>query len=574
MKKQWRLLSPNPQAVDLLRRQIGCSLLTAQLLVLRGIETPSQAARFLSPSFSHLTSPLDIAGMPQAVERIGRALTSDEKILVFGDYDADGITATALLVAFLRQCGAQVNYLIPHRIIDGYGMDADLVIKRALPTGTSLVITVDCGSADHVAVEQARRSGIDTIVTDHHSTTRFPDTAVAVINPTRVDCEAGLDHLAGVGVAFYLIIALRTHLREIGFWNTRREPNLKALCDLVAVGTVADVAPLILENRALTAAGIQQLNQRSRPGLAALMRMSGLTETPIDAEAIAFKLAPRLNAAGRLAHARMACELLLTSDTQKAARLAGALCRLNDRRQSMETQLLASIVDRLDRDGDATTRSAIIVYGDGWHEGILGIVAARLTRRFHRPAVVISSRNGIAKGSARSIEGIDIAAALGQCKDLLDRYGGHPQAAGLSLPPSNLEPFKSHLETVVAQMAPDHATQATVSIDAHLPLGKVTPALMTTLERLGPFGQGNPHPLFMDTGIHVVQSRIVGDRHRKMVLKGDSGHTGQWQAIQFNVVDDQATVERFEKIAYRPAWNYWNGKKRLQLVVEETAPQV
>jgi single-stranded-DNA-specific exonuclease len=240
----------------------------------------------------------------------------------------------------------------------------------------------------------------------------------------------------------------------------------------------------------------------------------------------------------------------------------------------MEAQLLASIVDRLDRDADAATRSAIIVYGDGWHEGILGIVAARLTRRFHRPAVVISSRNGIAKGSARSIDGIDIAAALGQCNGLLDRYGGHPQAAGLSLQSSNLEPFKSHLEAVLNQMAPDHGSQATVTIDARLPLGDVTPTLMATLERLGPFGQGNPHPLFMDTGIHVVHSQIVGERHRKMVLKGDSGHTGQLPAIQFNVVEDQATVKRFEKIAYRPQWNYWNGKKRLQLVVEETVPQV
>jgi single-stranded-DNA-specific exonuclease len=375
-----------------------------------------------------------------------------------------------------------------------------------------------------------------------------------------------------VGVAFYLIIALRAHLRQVGFWHARQEPNLKALCDLVAVGTVADVAPLIRENRALTAAGIQQLNQRSRPGMAALMRMSGLSEAPIDAESIAFKLAPRLNAAGRLAHARMACELLLTTDPQRAERLAGALCRLNNRRQSMESELLESILDRLDRRADECINPAIVVYGDGWHEGVLGIVAARLTRQFHRPAVVISSRNGTAKGSARSIEGIDIAAALGQCAGLLDRYGGHPQAAGLSLQSNNLEAFKSHLEAVVGQMVAKHGTQATVTIDAHLPLGDVTPALMASLERLGPFGQGNPYPLFMDTGVRVAQSQSIGSRHRKMILTSGSGRAGQLQAIQFNVSQDQATGKPFEKIAYRPQWNYWNGRKRLQVIVEETVP--
>lgn len=571
MKKQWQILSPDPQVVGSLSHQIGCSPLIARLLTIRGIQSKAQATRFLNPSLGHLTPPLELAGMDHAVKRIHRALTAAEKILVFGDYDADGITATALLVNFLRRCGAQVSYYIPHRIADGYGLSIDFITQRALPAGVGLIITVDCGSGSQEAIRLASQAGIHTIVTDHHPVDRLPESAIAVINPTRPDCKANLSHLAGVGVAFYLAIAVRAHLRQSGFWKNRSEPNLKQLCDLVAVGTVADVAPLIAENRALTTAGLQQINQDGRTGIEALMRMSGLTAAPADAESIAFKLAPRLNAAGRLVHARMACELLLTRDRQKAKRLAGALCRLNNRRQTMEKDLLELIQNRLAGSPGHLSHPVLVVHGKGWHEGILGIVASRLTRQYHRPAVVISSRNGIAKGSARSIEGIDISMALNHCADLLDRFGGHPLAAGLSLQSSDIDTFQTRLENSVSRLAADHEVEPTLSIDAHLPLDKVTPELMAGLDRLGPFGQGNPYPLFMDTGVQVQTSKTVGQNHRQMVLKSGSGNGGNHPAIQFNVAQDASVTDRFEKIAYRPQWNYWNGRKHLQLVIEETA---
>ena len=572
MEKQWQLLNPDPETVRTLSHQIECSALIARLMVIRGIQSKAQATRFLNPTLRHLTPPLELAGMADAVQRIQRALAADEKILVFGDYDADGITATAVLIAFLRQCGARVSYYIPHRIADGYGMGTDFIKNKAMPAGIGLIITVDCGSSSGEAVTLARQAGIHTIITDHHPVAQLPEDALAVINPTRPDCHGNLAHLAGVGVAFYLTIALRAHLRETGFWKNRREPNLKHLCDLVAVGTVADVAPLIDENRALTAAGLQQINQGARPGIAALMHRNGSPDAPTDAEAIAFRLAPRLNAAGRLVHARMACELLLTENRQKATRLARALCRLNSRRQSMENDLLESIMDRLAHTADQLDQPVLVVDGNHWHEGILGIVASRLTRQFNRPAVVISTRNGMSKGSARSIDGIDLSVALKQCADLLDRFGGHPLAAGLSLHAANVTAFKTRLETVVGQIAADHGVDPTLSIDARVPLNDVTPELMNSLDRLGPFGQGNPYPLFMDTGVRVHTCKTVGDRHRKMVLGSGSGDGRKYPAIQFNVTGAPLMVDRFEKIAYRPQWNYWNGRKSLQLMVEDTEP--
>jgi len=573
MKKQWQMLHPDEKTVRRLARETGCRPLMARLLAIRGIRTRRQAKRFLNPLLRDLSPPLEMTGMTAAVDRIRRALAAREKILVFGDYDADGVTATAVLVSFLRQCGARVVYHIPHRMAEGYGLGTEFVRGRARRIGADLIVTVDCGSSSHEAVRLARELGIDTIVTDHHPVDRAPESAVAVINPSSPDGQADLSHLAGVGVAFYLVVALRAHLREKGFWKTRPEPNLMQLCDLVALGTVADVAPLILDNRALTAAGLRQINGGFRPGLRALLRTSGVPEASTDAETIAFKLAPRLNAAGRMAHARMACELLLTDDPRRANRLAAALGRLNSRRQATEGDLLQSILARLKRRPELLDRPVLVVHGKGWHEGILGIVASRLTRRYHRPSVVLATGNGVAKGSARSVEGIDISAALSRCQDLLDRFGGHPLAAGLSLDAGRLADFTSRLETVVEELADPREGVPTLSIDAHLPLNDVTPELMDGLARLGPFGQGNPSPLFVADGIRVKECRTVGENHRKMVLYSGSGGNGVHPAIQFNVPGDLPAADRFEKIAYRPQWNHWNGKKHLQIVIEDVVPE-
>ncbi len=569
MKRQWQMLHPDPKIVHDLTRHTGGDSLMARLLAIRGLDSGSKANQFLHPSFRSLTPPVKLAGMEIAVQRIHKALRDEENILVFGDYDVDGITATALLVSFLRRCGANVVYHIPHRISQGYGMGVEFIERKILTAGIDLIVTVDCGSGNDEAITRARKSGIDTIVTDHHPVTHPPEDAVAVVNPTQPACVGLLDHLAGVGVAFYLVIALRTRLRKAGFFNDRREPNLKRFCDLVALGTIADVSPLVMENRILTAAGLDQINGNSRPGIAALLDRIGASDKPVDAETIAFALAPHLNAAGRMAHAKMACELLLCQNKNRSQGLAGALCRLNRRRQIMENELLAAISKKWLDAGDLAGRSAIVVAGDRWHEGILGIVAARLTRMMHCPSVVISTRNGMGKGSGRSVEGIDLSMALAKCADLLTGFGGHPLAAGLSLPSSNITTFTRRMERIVDEMTSGRAIRPTLPIDAKLPIDAITPSLTDNIARLGPFGPKNPHPLFLDDSVRVHTSQTIGSCHRRMVLIKGSGH--KMPAIQFNVTDDQLDTNRISKVVYRPQWNYWKGNKRLQLVIEDTA---
>ena len=560
--------------VATLSRELYCQPLIARLLAIRGICSKPEADRFLTPSFGHLTDPFSMADMRNAVQRIGHAICHGEKIMVHGDYDADGITATALLVDFLTRCGARVRYAIPYRMTDGYGLSEDFVIKRAKPAGIRLIVTVDCGTSSAKAVSRARMLGIDTIVTDHHPSDSPPLDAIAVVNPNRQDCPSGLPHLAGVGVAFYLVIALRSHLREKGFWKTRPEPNLKRLCDLVAIGTVADVVPLIKENRALTTSGVEALNRSSRPGIEALIKLSDGSQQPVDTESIAFRLAPRINAAGRLAHARLACELLLSGNKKKASRLAAALCRLNNRRQAMEAALSETILDHLGASSTATSPSVIVVSGEGWHEGILGIVASRLTRRFNCPSVVIGTRNGTGKGSARSVDSIDLTLALQQCQDLLDRFGGHPLAAGLSLPTSNIDAFRTRMETIVEKTIGKTTARPVLNIDASIPLSSLNTVFMDALQQLEPFGQGNPAPVFMTTEVRASRLQIVGQNHLKMILHDKSSRGGPFPAIWFNASRNlQPHPAILGKIAYRPQWNYWNGRKQLQLLIEDIQPE-
>ncbi|MDL2321964.1 single-stranded-DNA-specific exonuclease RecJ [Desulfosarcina sp. OttesenSCG-928-B08] len=577
MKRNWQLLDPDPrmvrQIIQQIAQQTACAPLIARLMAIRGIVPGNTVDRFLAPALSHLSPPTALPDMALAVERIVQAIEKKEKILVFGDYDADGVTATAVMVSFLRYCGAHVRYAIPFRMTDGYGLGADFITRYARPAGIRLIITVDCGSSSSEAITVARSLGMDTVVTDHHPVSCLPEDAVAVVNSARLSAVP-LSRLAGVGVAFYLTMALRARLRDTGFWKNRPEPNLKHLCDLVALGTVADVVPLTGENRVLTLAGLGQLNTRSRPGIAALIALSGKSaNAPVDTDTIAFQLAPRINAAGRLAHAKIACELLLTDSLSRAERLAGALCQLNTRRQAMENELFGGIRRDIERHPEYFSESVLVVSGALWHDGILGIVASRLARAFNRPAVVISTRNGVAKGSGRSIEGINLADGLACCADLLDRFGGHPQAAGLTLQTANLPAFRSRLEAVMADMTAGPGASASLSIDATLPLSHITADLMAQVDQLEPFGQGNPRPVFMAQNIRLRSHKIFGGNHCQMILERGAGTADTLSAIWFNIPDSMPPVSAgFEKIAYRLQWNHWNGNRQIQLVIEDAIP--
>ncbi len=571
MKKQWKILQPDAQAVEKISKELPCSPVTAALLVNRSIETVAAAARFLESSLKHIRPPFAIKGMDAAVNRIAAAITAKEKILIFGDYDADGVTATAVLYDFFRQLGSDISYYVPHRITEGYSLQPGHIHDHAIPAGVNLIITADCGSASHQAIQIARDSGIDVIVSDHHKISEKLPPALAVINPNRLDCNAEFEHLSGVGVAFCLLICLRKHLRDLNFWHNQPEPNLKALCDLVAIGTVADIVPLIEENRIFTKTGLDIIASKTRSGINALIKASRInTELP-DAEDIAFRLAPRINAAGRMDHAGSAVDLLTTKDPQRAGRIAQELNALNVKRQNTEQKITADIQSRLKQNPRLLGSHSLVMAHSGWHEGVLGIAASRVVDRFFRPVVLLSIKAGIGKGSARSIPGFDLYNGLSACGDDLETFGGHRMAAGLTIKTDKIDRFRLNFERIVREITRPEDFIPVVRIDHALNFNEITPALIDEIETLKPFGIGNPEPLFAAADIRVLSSRVVGKKHRQLVLN-QSGDPAikPFRAIHFNIDPTEACPQSYAEIAFRIQWNRWKGNQTPQLVVEDT----
>jgi single-stranded-DNA-specific exonuclease len=574
MRSQWHIHQPDPAIVGLLCDRLRCHPVIAALLVNRGFQTVEGARAFLAPTFSTLQSPFAIKDMNAAVQRIYRAIADHQKILVFGDYDVDGVTATAILMDFLRYAGADVAFHIPHRIREGYGLQPRHITEHVLPDHIQLIITADCGSSSHAAVEVANSCGIDVIITDHHSIADDLPRATAVVNPKRSDCPAGMQHLAGVGVAFCLLICLRSYLREKNFWLRQPEPNLKAICDLVALGTVADMVPLVEDNRVFAKAGLQLLSSAHRPGIAGLLEACGVSAPDVRTDDLAYRLAPRLNAAGRLDHAAAAVELLTTDDPATARQIARNLDQLNRRRQEIERQVVDEIFRLIASNPQLLQGKTLVLANSEWHEGILGIVASRLTQRYFRPVVLICTRDGIGKGSARSIPGVDLYRGLAGCGQLLERFGGHTMAAGLTIKADKISEFRQAFEqTIVDQTRPEDWVPA-LTIDLKLALGDLSDELVDAIEQLAPFGMANPEPLFLAQDVRVAGSKLVGQHHRRMVLQQDSGIADpKIDAIQFNVDPRRPQDEAFSRMAFKVRWNRWNGRKTVQLIVEAIESQ-
>jgi single-stranded-DNA-specific exonuclease len=570
MKKHWHMLQPDPLVVEKLARELKCHPVTAVVLANRSFLTATDAESFLTASLNNLRPASAMVDMDRAVSRIYTASTGRQKILVFGDYDVDGVTSTVILLDFLRHCGADVSYYIPHRINEGYGILPQHILHFMRSGGYKLIITADCGSASHRAAEAAGRFGIDMIITDHHNIGADRPPALAVINPKRPDCPAGLQNLSGVGVAFYLLICLRTHLRENGFWQERPEPNLKNYCDLVALGTIADMVPLIRENRILCKTGLELINTGRRPGLSALLKVSGIRNDVLDADDVAFRLAPRLNAAGRLDHASRAVDLLTARDVTAAAQAAQTLDLLNRKRQELEQAILTDIQGYLDRNPSLLQRRSLVLNREGWHAGVLGIVASRLMVEYYRPVILIATEDGFGKGSARSVPGIDMYAALAACKPHLETFGGHSMAAGMKIREEKIADFQSAFEEAVREASQPDDLLPRLQIDSELDFTAISPGLIDEMEALLPFGAGNPEPLFIASNIQVASSKIVGKNHRRMTLRQSFARgIPPLQAIQFNIDAGAAGQTRFEEIVFRLRWNRWNGKKSAQLIVED-----
>ncbi len=571
MKKDWQILQPDIQLVKNLCDILKCHRITATLLVNRKVDTTENALKFLNPSLNNIRSPFSIKDIGTAVRRIYKAIKNADKILIFGDYDVDGITSTSILLNFLQNTGADVQYYIPHRTKEGYSLQAMHISDYAIPNKINLIITVDCGSGSHDAVKTAQEAGIDVIITDHHIISKRLPKAFAVVNPKRHDCTAGFDNLAGVGVVFVLIICLRKFMRDMNFWQDLPEPNLKALCDLVALGTLADSVPLVDENRIFASTGVQVIKTaNNRPGISALLKICQIENSYINSEDIAFKIAPRLNAPGRMEHANLSVEMLTTESLNDAMRMATSLNDFNILRRNIEKKIINDIHAYLAENPDELEKRSLVLSAGDWHEGVLGIVASRLVDNYFRPVVVISTKNGIGKGSARSIPGFDLYKVLSACSDDLVQFGGHSMAAGLKIKLKNIDRFKINFDNSVSSGITPADFTPKLSIDGELDFDDISDRLIDEIESLTPFGNGNPEPLFIAKNVDVFSSKFVGKNHRSMLLKQSAGKIPKiFNAIHFNALTDAPLKDNFDRIAFRLRWNRWNGQKKVQIVVEE-----
>jgi len=535
--------------------ELGISEITASVLVRRGYGDPDEARAFLAGEQS-LHDPFLLGDMAAAVDRIRAAIADGERICVHGDYDADGICATALAVLLLREAGADVEWHLPSRFDEGYGVHRE-TLTRLAGEGCGLVLTVDCGITAAAEVREATGLGLGVIVTDHHRPgDELPGCPIIATRPS----DYPFPELCGTGVVYKLGEAL------LGVDSAVLRRHL----DLVAVATVADVVPLVGENRSLTIAGLRTLARTQKPGLQALMRVARVDPAVVDSGAIGFRLAPRINAAGRLGHPRVALELLLTEDREQARTLADRLEELNRDRQAVEDRILRAAVVQVEEWPEAMQRRpAYVLSGEDWHEGVVGIVASRLVERYHRPVVLIAGADGLWKGSGRSIPSFDLHEALGACAQFLERFGGHRAAAGLSIDPERVgafaDAFAAHAEKVVAE---EDLAPATM-VDAVLPRGaKLTLELCAELRRLAPFGLGNPQVTLLAPACEVADLATVGEgKHLRFRVRRDGFDAGS--AIAFGQgmqLDRFRRVGRYD-VAFRLEENHWNGTVAPQLVI-------
>ena len=568
MNMRWNIFRCPPELRDELSKQLAIPPLVAQLLIKRGITDPREGEKFLSPLLQHLHDPFLMKDMERGAERIAQALHNKEKISIYGDYDVDGITGCTLLIDFLRSLGAQTSYYIPHRLKEGYGLNAEAV-KNIAAQGINLLISVDCGVSDCEEIELAQQLGVDTIVVDHHEPPPLPSPAYAVLDPLQPDCHFPFKGLAGVGVVFYLVIALRSRLRDKGFWRDRTEPNLNRYLDLVALGTIADIVPLIDVNRVLVTYGLKALEDSVRPGIVALKEVSGMGKEDIVTGHVAFRLAPRLNAGGRLASAHMGVELLLTDEYERARNIAAELDQANRERQDIEKRTYQDAKKIIDRDGLLERRS-VVLSSDKWHPGVIGIVASRLAEELWRPTILIALDGDKGKGSARSIAGFHLYEGLQECEDHLVGFGGHKYAAGLTINRNKIQDFRDGFEEAAKKTLGEEDLMPTISIDAEIGLDEITPELLNHLALFAPHGPANPKPIFSTRErfpIHDI--KILKGNTLKFTLRREKK---TYEAIGFNMGHLSPQLSSEVRIAFYPRMNDWQGVKRLQLELRAVEP--
>jgi len=516
----------------------------ARVLVQRGYGEPECAARFLQPALDHLHDPFLMLGMTAAAARLRQAIAGGEKILLYGDYDVDGACSVVILLKAIELAGGRATFHIPDRLRDGYGMHAE-VMEKAAAEGVSLIISVDTGIRAQAAVERARAAGIDVIVTDHHLPEETLPAALAILNPRQPGCPYPEKSLCGAGIALKLAQAL---LSELGWPEARRRRLVESFLKLAAIATVADVAPLTGENRVIVKCGLDGLKSIRNPGLRALLQVAGIPEgEALTAGQVAFRLAPRLNAAGRMASAAGVVELLLTGDQQRAEALAAQLHAWNQERQQAETEIVREILEECERTKAAERQMALVFCGRGWHRGVVGIAANRLAEMYHRPVFVLSDEgNGEAQGSGRSVPAFHLLEALESMSELFVRFGGHRQAAGLTIPVQRVDEFRRRIHAYAAERLSPEDLVATFEIDAELDLAEISDEAVGEVLALAPFGYGNPVPVFAVRGVMVKEAPVVmKDKHLRLRLF-DNGRALTAKAWHF--AGRAAELERGAKV--------------------------
>jgi single-stranded-DNA-specific exonuclease len=562
MQKKWVVKTDDAAKTEDLTKYLGVCPVTARILVSRGICTVEDGMQFFAPALSTMPDPFLLKGMPAAVERLLLARKNSEMVCIYGDYDVDGISGTALLVSFLRQVGLVCNYFIPNRFDDGYGLNEE-ALQHIIDSGATLIMSVDCGITALKEAAFCQQAGVDLIILDHHTPRESIPEAVAVVNPLQPGCVYPFKMLAGVGVAFNLLIALRSRLRQEGQFSAGDEPDLREWLDLVALGTIADVVPLVGQNRLYAFLGLQKLENSCRPGIAALKKVAGIKES-VSCGQVGFRLAPRLNAAGRMESAVPGVQLLLSSNAEECAAIADELDTANAERQAVERGILEDAAAMVDGCGTYPACRSIVLASSDWHQGVIGIVASRLVERYHRPTILIAiDEQGGAKGSGRSIPGFHLLEALNACAGHLERFGGHRYAAGVGLKAEDIDGFAAAFEAASGQILGDSDLVPLLDIDADVRPTQVDLGLANELQRMEPFGAGNPEPILMMRAVTVVERRIVGDGHLKLRVAAE----GQiFNAIAFRQAE--CPTDGMLDIAFFPECNCWNNATSLQLRIK------
>ena len=565
--KRWIVRETDTRRAATLARALDVSPIVAGLLIARGYADEQTGREFLHPAHNQLHDPSLMLGMPESVARLLRAINAGEKILVYGDYDVDGTTGTVVLRRALQILGAKTGFHVPHRFTEGYGIQT-AALKQALADGYKVVVSVDCGIRAHEPLHWARANGLDVIVTDHHLPDESEGTppAFAVLNPNQRGCHYPDKNLAGVGVAFKLAHAL---FRERG-----REHMVKGFLKMVAIGTVADVAQLVGENRAIVALGLAELSRATNPGLRALMEVAGCGDgRGMTAYDLGFRIGPRINAAGRMDAARAVVELFETTDQAAARNLAIHLDTLNRERQNVQSEITARAIAELEAGDDAKRFSRVaVIAGDGWHRGVIGIAASKIAERYHRPCVVISLEGETGHGSARSIAAYHLLDGLTACADLFEKFGGHSHAAGLIIKRERIPELRRRLNEHAACCLSEEDMLAVINIDAELPAESLSLALTEELRQLEPFGAGNPRPVFMTRHLRLTaEPRVMKERHLKLRVAGPNNrpHEAVWWGGVEELAGQTLHAGACIELAYTLETNTWQGETRLQLCVQD-----